>query len=111
MSHPIEETYEVYSENRRRARKPHACSACSEPISVGHYFWYIFIIFEGETNTVKRCERCQAIHVHLRGMGDEMWPDERLACGEEYREHWGTEPPAEIAALAFALPGDAPCTT
>jgi hypothetical protein len=27
-------------------------------------------------------------------------------CGREYPEEWGEEPPPEIAALAFALPGE-----
>jgi hypothetical protein len=111
MSHEIDELYEVYSETKRKARKPHICDACGEPIRVSQHLWYVFIIFDEQVEHLKRCERCQAIHVHLRGLGDEMWPDERLACGEEYREHWGFEPPPEIAALAFAPPGEKTCTT
>jgi len=112
MSHEVTDYYEVYCETRRKAKKEHVCDACSDRIRVGTYFWYVFYVFEDRTYTVKRCERCQAIHVHLRGMNEDTWPDEKLSCGEEYRQHWGQEPPPEIAALAFALPGDPPpCTT
>lgn len=106
MSHCVDERYAVYSETRRRAIKTHKCSACKETIQRGHTYHVIAIIFEG-VESLKRCERCQKIHLHLRGLGDgDMWPDERLNCGEEYKEHWGREPPPDIAALAFALPGE-----
>ena len=105
MSHEVDERYAVYSETRRRAIKQHKCSACKEAIRPGHTYHVIAIIFEG-VESLKRCERCQAIHLHLRTLDRDMWPDERLNCGEEYREHWGREPPPEIAAMAFALPGE-----
>ena len=107
MSHQVDERYAVYSETRRRAIKRHKCSACKEAIMPGNTYHVIAIIFEG-VESLKRCERCQKIHMHLRSLGrdDDMWPDERLNCGEEYSEHWGVEPPEDIAALAFALPGE-----
>jgi len=106
VSHEYDEAYAVYSETRRRAIKPHKCSACKETISPGHTYHVIAIIFEG-VESLKRCERCQKIHEHLRTLAPgEMWPDERLNCGEEYSEHWGREPPEHIAALAFVLPGE-----
>ncbi len=65
--------------------------------------------FEGHWDTVKRCQRCEKIHAHLveeRSESDE-WPNDRLDCGHGYEEmHGGEAPPDEIAALAFALPGD-----
>lgn len=100
MSHSCDGTYEVYDERRRRARVEHRCHACKEPIRVGDLYCVTFIVFEG-VESVKRCLRCQAIHEHLRDKSPDLWPDERLNCGEEYRQHWGEEPPAEIAALAF----------
>lgn len=108
MSHYTEETYSVYDESLRRARKEHRCSACREKISAGHSYTRVAIVFDGEAETVKRCARCQAIHLHLRAKGreDGMWPDERLNCGETYRGHWGEDPPEEIAALAFAKQGE-----
>ncbi len=109
MSHSVDEHYSVYSETRRRARKPHTCAACNETISPGRTYHVIFIAFDGDIETLKRCERCQVIHLHLRklGAGEDMWPAERLDCGEEYKEHWGKEPPPWLAALAFSLPGEA----
>lgn len=107
MSYEAEEAYAVYDETDRRARKAHECHACGEQIAPGHSYTHVAIVFDGRGRTVKRCARCQAIHLHLRTLGGgEMWPDEKLDCGEEYRAHWGKEPPAEIAALAFALPGE-----
>jgi hypothetical protein len=70
-------------------------------------YWSIAWVFDGRAQGAKRCERCQTIHKHLRVKGDgDMWPAEQLDCGEEYAAHWGKEPPEDIAALAFALPGE-----
>ena len=102
MSHCVDETYEVYSERTRCARKERRCSACRETIRCGDRYVAIFIVFQGEPERLSRCARCQVVHKHLRGKDPgEMWPDEKLACGEGYEEHWGEEPPPEIAELAF----------
>lgn len=102
MSHSVDETYSVYDEESRRARKEHRCDACKEAIERGHLYFRIFILFEGTVETVKRCLKCQTIHKHLRNLAPgELWPDERLDCGEEYVEHWGVQPPPLIAAIAF----------
>jgi hypothetical protein len=105
MSHSIDETYDIYNEQTLRARKPHRCCACDDTIPPGHRYCRVFVLFDGRKESFKRCARCQTIHEHLRDLGDgEMWPDERLNCGEEYRDHWGVEPPEHIAALAFVEP-------
>lgn len=112
MSHAVEEYYDVYDERRHKARKATTCSACRCAIDKGHFYTYVFLVFDGEPDRVRRCERCQAIHVHLREVGrsvddgESYWPDERLACGIEYKKHWNVEPPAELAALAFWKPGE-----
>lgn len=107
MSHSCEESYDSYVERHLTARKEHRCGACREVISPGHRYTRVYILFEREKETIKRCARCQKIHEHLRGKAPgEMWPDESLNCGEEYKAHWGEEPPEDIAALAFALPGE-----
>jgi hypothetical protein len=109
VSHSYDDTYEVYNERPRKARKPHVCSACHEEIPPGAKYYTVFIVFDGETQSWCRCARCQAIHKHLRTLAPgELWPDETLDCGEDYKEHWGVEPPPEIARLAFLLPGEAP---
>jgi hypothetical protein len=105
VSHEIDERYAVYRETLRCAAKEHRCDACKEPIAKGHRYYVVTWIFEREADGVKRCLRCQTIHEHLRHVGEsDMWPDEKLNCGEEYEEHWGCPPPDEIAALAFATP-------
>lgn len=107
MSSYYDETADVYSESVRKARKEHGCDACLETIRVGDYYHVIGIVYDGRAHSYKRCERCQRIHLHLRTLPDrmdEVWPNERLDCGEEYTKHWGKEPPPEIAELAFATP-------
>lgn len=103
--------YDVYSERPLRARTAHACDACKEAISPGHTYTRVCVVFDRSAETIKRCWRCQRIHEHLRERcalaGRDMWPDERLACGHRYEAVWG-ELPADIAALAFALPGEEP---
>lgn len=109
MGYSAEETYDVYDETHPKARKPHKCDACSETIPPGHRYTRVGIVYDGEARTVLRCARCQKIREHLRTLSDRqdpMWPDEELNCGEEYKAHWGREPPPEVAALAFALPKD-----
>ncbi len=111
MSHCVDESYDVYAESRTTARKSHECDACDGPIAPGDIYYRIRWVFEGSADGVKRCIRCQFIHEHLRGLGDgDMWPAEKLDCGEEYEQHWGRKPPPAIAELAFWRPGDPlPC--
>jgi hypothetical protein len=103
MSHYAEEVYTVYNETVRKARKTHACSACRSPILPGHYYASVFIVFDGDADTVKRCGSCQTTHLHLRKLGNEhgMWPNEKLNCGKSYDDEWGEDPPEEIASLPF----------
>lgn len=107
MSQEVDGTYDVYREQLRCAAKPHVCSACREPIARGHRYYVVTWVYDSTADGAKRCLRCQTIHKHLRTLGDyDMWPDERLNCGEEYTQHWGIEPPPEIAALAFVSGAD-----
>jgi hypothetical protein len=116
VSHSCDEYYDVYEERRRVARKAHECDACDLPVRPGDLYYAISIVWDGSAETVKRCARCQLMHEHLRGLApNEMWPSEKLDCGEEYSDHWGHEPPEWVAALAFWMPGDPlparePCT-
>lgn len=108
MSSYCDERADVYDETWRRAIKPHTCHACHRTIAKGERYARIFIAYDRTGSSTIRCVGCQTIHLHLRTLGDgEMWPDERLNCGEEYAEHWGREPPELIAALAFATPDEA----
>jgi len=104
MSVVADGEYSIYAEKRVRARKRHECVACHEKIDLGHTYWNIALIYDGTAETIKRCERCQSIHKHLRELSyranDGRWPDEQLACGDQYEDEWGKLPP-EIAELAF----------
>ena len=113
MSHDIEEQYAVYNENFQTAIKSHVCSACGITIPKGGRYCRVTWVYDGSAGGVKRCLACQYTHEHLRGLNQDMWPDEQLDCGESYEEHWGETPP-EIAALAFwrygdQLPADEEC--
>jgi hypothetical protein len=103
MSHCVEEAYTVYNETVRKARKEHTCSACRLPILPGHYYASVFLLYDGDAETIKRCGSCQTTHLHLRKLGDPhgMWPNEKLNCGKSYEGEWDEEPPEEIAALPF----------
>lgn len=110
MSHDIYDAspYAVHDEEHRIAGKAHRCDACHETIAKGHRYVRFFGVWDGMAESVKRCLRCQAIFDHLvvRGNEADMYPAQRLDCGEGYRDHWGEDPPDDIAALAFALPGE-----
>lgn len=107
MSHTIDEMYSVYDEREVVARKVHSCDACGETIARRHRYVRAGIVFNGSAESVKRCLRCQAVHVHLRRKGSRegMWPNERLACGLTYEGEWGPLPD-EIAVLAFTSGAD-----
>lgn len=101
----------VYETEWRKARKEHTCDACSESIRPGARYLRTFVVHDGNAYSIRRCERCQAIHAHLsariRAEGDsEEFCDDELNCGHDYRDRWDEEPPEEIAALAFWRPGD-----
>lgn len=106
MSYSCDGSYVIYEETEPRCRKARSCDACGETIPVGHRYTRVAILFDGSWETVCRCRRCQALHVHLRGLCesrahyDDLWPDERLACGLDYEDEWG-DLPDEIARLAF----------
>lgn len=110
MSRSCDETYNVYDETWTLARKEHDCVACELPIRKGDRYMRAVAIHNGRVNVYKRCARCQFLHEFLRGMGrdsyEALWPDERLNCGEDFEEHWGSPPPDFVAELAFWLPGE-----
>ena len=103
----------VYRELERKANKDHRCSACCQGILKGHRYFSIGILFDGSWSSLKRCLRCQALHIHLRKKCREerdeygtTWPDEWLACGHSYADAWDEDPPDDIAGLAFMTSAD-----
>lgn len=100
---------DVYIRTWRTARKAHKCSACAEQIRPRDRYTHTAIVGDGTAWTVKRCARCEAIHAHLRERANQSygeWPSDELDCGESYEDVFCEDPPPEIAALAFALPGE-----
>src|SRR5262249_3246069 len=108
VSYFSDETYAVYQTTGRKARKPADCGASGDKDRPNDGFTRVVVLFDGRTETINGCSRCQKLPEDLRGLcrehrDGEFWPDERFACGLDYREEWGSDPPPEIAALAFAL--------
>ena len=104
MSHSCDEYYTVYIKKARKARKSHVCDACERTIKPKSYYMDIRTVFDGRAETIKRCGSCEVTHRHLiklcQELADgELWPDEKLGCGLDYKEEWGDAPPLEIARL------------
>ncbi len=106
-----EEPAVVWSERTVKARVAHECSACGDPIAPGaKYVRHVRINDAGDRPEVwKRCARCEQIYQHLCCLPaayDDLGPQPDLGCGHTYEDAHGKPPPPEIAALAFALPGE-----
>jgi len=102
------EPFTVNRTSRHRARKDWRCCACGETITRGQVYTYSFTVHDGNANELRRCARCDAIYDHLCELhkeGDD-WPEWSLNCGHDYRERWETDPPPEIARLAFMTPAE-----
>jgi hypothetical protein len=97
----------VHDSTWRKARKPHNCDACGESITPGRTYHRSAWPCDGSWSVTLRCERCEAIFAHLtsRMSRADEYCNPELNCGHEYEERW-REPPPEIAALAFWLPGE-----
>ena len=111
MSQSFDEYCDVWCEANIKARKPHKCMACKETIQPGQTYIKVDSLYDGDWNHVIRCARCQAIWKHLNAKEEARGcsytqPDPTLNCGHSYEEVWKATPPPEIAALAFALPGE-----
>lgn len=109
MSDSCDEYCTIHESAIRKARKEHSCSACSARILPGHYYRYVFTLFDGDVSVFKRCGACDATWQHLyalcqahndspEGRGDSLYPMEDLSCGKGYEEEWG-DLPDDIAAL------------
>jgi hypothetical protein len=86
--------------------------ACREAIEPGHRYIRTAMLFDGRWDHMKHCVRCSAMLVAIqtrwREAGEDVvYIDAHLDCGESWADLFG-EPPPEIQALAFALPGE--CT-
>lgn len=59
------EPIDVDTERTVRARKPHKCDACKEPIERGHLYVRHTLIYAGQVDETVRCLRCDAIYQQL----------------------------------------------
>ncbi|HMA26007.1 MAG TPA: hypothetical protein VKO62_00110 [Solirubrobacterales bacterium] len=112
MSCEIEGYNEFESLSHHRARKPHKCCACGEPIRVGHRYERIAFKWEGEFESLLRCLRCSAMASACQErLRREDAYDEgvayRLDCGHEWSDRFEEEPPPEVARLAFMTADEA----
>lgn len=88
-----------------RARNQHECMACDEAIATGATYHRVDSLYDGAWSHWVHCARCwriwEAIESRAREDGDFVAIDPRLDCGEVW-----DGPPEDVAALAFALPGE-----
>ncbi len=108
MSLSCDETCTVHRSAVRKARKAYKCSACRANILPGHYYRNVFLVFDGDAETIRRCGSCDTTWQHLYQLCQEhnkdhrnyetLYPDEKLSCGLKYEDEWG-DLPDDIAAL------------
>ena len=96
---------EFESRTWRTARKQHTCCACAETVRPGDRYHITAGRWDGQMETYKHCARCWGVCEALWKEGS-SWIDFHLNCGETWESAFEEDPPAEVAALAFALPRD-----
>lgn len=82
------------------ARKARRCFACNETIAPGATYHRDTAAHDGTVSSFVHCPRCWAI-VEALWKDGRRYVDFDLNCGEIW-----DDPPPEVAALAFALPGE-----
>lgn len=96
----------VWEETQVTARKAHCCDGCGETIAAAMRYRRTAVLTErgGSWLTWKHCRRCAAMVDALKRHNPDAFGTETLDlnCGEVW-----DDPPPEVAALAFAMPGDA----
>jgi hypothetical protein len=120
------ERYAVERSKIKRARKPARCCACREAIRVGERYHHFDGLYDGAWYCYRQCLVCQAHWQAIASRTGSAMLD--LDCGEEWIEAVAGEStarhiagssgiavllevieatvPAEVQALAFALPRD-----
>jgi hypothetical protein len=78
-----------------KARKPHKCCECFEPINVGDEYQYIFGVWDGEPSSYHTCEKCDDLRESLTALGFCMYYGE---LQENYDEYIREYAPAKIRA-------------
>lgn len=93
-----------WRQQKRKARKQHKCWSCREAILPGHTYQVSAVGWDGQVTSWKHCLRCAELIELLKSRMDSWTTDIMdLDCGEVWED-----PPPEVAALAFVLPGEVP---
>lgn len=58
-----------FKETARRARKEHKCCECGHTITPGQEYQHIFMVYEGDPDTYKVCERCADLMSAFHDLG------------------------------------------
>lgn len=90
-----------------RARKTHTCCGCGETIRKGDRYRNESGIWDGRAERYKYCARCHAlISAVLAQPGNEGFVH-GFMCDHSWEEIFESDPPPEVATLAFMTPDEA----
>ena len=79
---------DVWTEDKRKARKEYKCSECQEKIEKGDEYIYISSLYDGSWSHSRLCEYCKHDWDYLMNVGHCM------VIGfleESWKEHYGQE--------------------
>lgn len=105
----FDEKCKVLNADWVRARKQHECHACYETIRPGDRYHRVKNLFEDQWWEIKRCARCYKMWSMIDRAARDAGEDGAYAlmdCGYVWSDIHDSEPPIELQALAFALPGE-----
>jgi hypothetical protein len=88
-----------------RARRGWTCCACAEGITNGAEYRCHSSLYEGSWSYDRQCLRCHSMWWAIATKAGEPVAY-ALDCGTTWLEAFSEDPPLEVAALAFALPGE-----
>lgn len=107
---------DVFRESNRTAHLRHKCSACGEIIRPGDLYHHTFYIYDGSSNTIRRCARCEVLYRALVKLHQKEMPEvedvevpgvaPELDCGHDFQAVFKRDPPPELARLAFMTPDE-----
>lgn len=80
--------------------------ACPDTIEPGHRYSATSQLFDGSWSDYKHCLRCWAMLNAIMAANPGSYIQWDLGCGYSWQDTFGKDPPPEVAALAFALPGE-----
>ena len=103
---------QIWEEKWRFARKEHTCTGFREVISPGHRYCVTSTLFDGSWANWKHCLRCHGLFKAIAERSRDQSGSHLVAiapnfgCGMSWRDAFEEDPPPEVVALAFRLPGE-----